>query len=349
MTMRRVCVLYTGGTIAMTGTNGALKLPADPEAFLATGPDISRLALIDSVVLMNKDSINVTPDDWTLMATAIHERMCDGYSGFVILHGTDTMHFSASALAFAFGPRLNTPIVFTGAQAPASEPDGDGSPNMVNAVTVAVSDLAEVVISFNGVVFRGCRTQKWSERSLDAFDSPALYPLGTVSDRVRLQSAARTRTANDRRLCFLPHFDADILCISVMGGHLQALIRGADAWDGIVVQQFGHDRAPLQVSTLGSCVEQALAHDIPVVACGSYTDPACATPYTEEALRRGAIPAGDMTHAAAIAKFGWAIARARIEIAAGELSADDRLARIRAIMTRPYVGEMYDSVPEREL
>src|SRR4051794_24918714 len=91
-----------------------LKPPEDPSRFAHIAPEINELADIDYFFPLNKDSTNVTPADWTKMAHEVYERMGPehGYAGFVIAHGTDTMHFSASALAFAFGPELNVPIVF---------------------------------------------------------------------------------------------------------------------------------------------------------------------------------------------------------------------------------------------
>ena len=106
----------------MTREGNILKSPREPMSFSRIAPEIDELAEVDFVPLLNKDSTNMTPSDWTAMATTINGLMAPehGYRGFVVAHGTDTIHFSASALAFAFGPNLNRPVVFTGAQTDAS-------------------------------------------------------------------------------------------------------------------------------------------------------------------------------------------------------------------------------------
>jgi L-asparaginase/Glu-tRNA(Gln) amidotransferase subunit D len=109
---------------------------------------------------MNKDSTNMNPGDWEDIAEAVYRRRNAGYRGFVIAHGTDTMHFSASAVAFALGKNLNFPVVFTGAQTAPDIPHGDARVSLLRAFKVALTDLAEVVICFGDFVFRGCRAQK---------------------------------------------------------------------------------------------------------------------------------------------------------------------------------------------
>src|SRR5215813_499072 len=120
---KRICLFRTGGTIGMVrqtvGDKEILRPPKDDEDFLAltkTKEEANTIADIHYVSLMNKDSTNMVPADWTIIANAIHDRLNDGFDGFVVAHGTDTMHFTSSALAFAFGPNLNVPIVLTGAQ-----------------------------------------------------------------------------------------------------------------------------------------------------------------------------------------------------------------------------------------
>src|ERR1700732_292722 len=178
---RRICLIYTGGTIGMIRRRHKgewiLTPPTSGKQFLRllkAEKDIRDIAEVDYVPLMNKDSTNMVPHDWTRMAREVHRRL-DEYDGFVIAHGTDTMHFSASALAFAFGKNLNVPIVFTGSQATPDVPYGDAKVNLLRAIKVASQDLAEVVIAFGEIVFRGCRAQKKDERRFDAFESPAEF------------------------------------------------------------------------------------------------------------------------------------------------------------------------------
>jgi L-asparaginase/Glu-tRNA(Gln) amidotransferase subunit D len=181
-TKPRICLIYTGGTIGMIKDGDTLRPPDHAEDFLRLAPELDHIASIKFVALMNKDSSNMNPADWTLIANAVYERRNDGYDGFVIAHGTDTMHFSASAVALALGNQLSFPVVFTGAQTIPEVPHGDARVNLLRACKVATTDIAEVVIAFGEYVFRGCRAQKKDERRFDAFESPAEFPLATITE-----------------------------------------------------------------------------------------------------------------------------------------------------------------------
>lgn len=141
-------------------SKGVLRPPENPDDFQKVAPELEDLAEYDYVPLLNKDSTNIIPEDWTRIANAIYERRTNGYYGFVIAHGTDTMHFSASAVALALGKNINFPVVFTGAQTAPDIYHGDARVNLLRSFKVAVENIAEVVICFGDFVFRGCRAQK---------------------------------------------------------------------------------------------------------------------------------------------------------------------------------------------
>src|SRR5690242_6858568 len=117
----------------MVRKGGTLRPPDDPSDFLKVAPELRKLVQVEPVFLLNKDSTDMNPDDWIDIANAIHERLDQGYEGFVVAHGTDTMHFTASALAFACGPNLGLPIVLTGAQTIPEVPHGDARVNLLRA------------------------------------------------------------------------------------------------------------------------------------------------------------------------------------------------------------------------
>src|SRR2546423_386763 len=120
----RVCLIYTGGTIGMVREGGLIQPPSRPQRLTSLAPEIRNIARIEYVFILNKDSTNMNPRDWTLIATTIQTALNtedgtwgqdrDPFAGVVVVHGTDTMHFSASAVAFALGANLNSPVVFTG-------------------------------------------------------------------------------------------------------------------------------------------------------------------------------------------------------------------------------------------
>jgi L-asparaginase len=349
MTLPKICLIYTGGTIGMVRANGILKPPEDPDAFLTIAPELGELAEIDFVPLLNKDSTNITPADWTLMAKAVYERMGpeQGYRGFVVAHGTDTMHFSASALAFAFGPELNVPVVFTGAQTDASVRHGDARINLIRAVKVALEPLAEVVISFGDFIFRGCRTQKRDERRFHAFESPAFYPIGDITERILLHPAARLRDDDRAPVKFQPDFQSDVFQVSLIPGlrpqKLRPLLDPGE-WDGIVLQSFGAGNVPdFEEYSFETFVREAVDVGIPVIVASQF--PANSTMDTSyepgvKAIRSGAIPTGNMTNAAATAKFRWVLAQVNEEVRRGAVASDAKLDRINYLMAKIYVEEM---------
>ena len=191
--------------------DGTVRPPDDPADFLRVAPELERLVDYDFVPLMNKDSTNINPEDWLQMARAVYERRDVGYEGFVIAHGTDTMHFSASALAFAFGENLSFPVVFTGAQAIPEISHGDARVNLLRACRVATMDLGEVVISFSDYVLRGCRAQKKDEVKFDAFESPGFFPLAYITEHILLTPLARKRSTSAGEIDFKPNFENDDL------------------------------------------------------------------------------------------------------------------------------------------
>src|SRR5262249_28392079 len=142
----------------------------------------------------------------------------DDFDGFVVTHGTDTMHFTASAVAFAFGPNLNKPIVFTGSQTDLSVVHGDARSNLLRSIRIACEPLAEVAICFGDFIFRACRTQKRDERRFNAFESPAFYPIGDITEHILLHPVAQLSRDNAPPLQFRADFRAEILQLSLIPG-----------------------------------------------------------------------------------------------------------------------------------
>jgi L-asparaginase len=294
----------------------------------------------------------MVPDDWTEMAKAVHNRIGQGFDGFVIAHGTDTMHFSASALAFAFGDRLNFPIVFTGAQATPEVPHGDARINLLRAVNVACQDLHEVVVAFGDFIFRGCRVQKKDEKRFDAFEAPAEFPLGYVTEDIILGPFVRNSANHtpDSRIKFLPYFADGIVQISLIPGLrpkvLLPLLNDPDC-QGIVLQSFGAGNVPNEGAfSFKGFIEEATAQGKPVIIASQFPANSTLASYYEpgvEAVRAGAIPTGNMTNAAATVKFRWVMHQVR----SAKLSPQEKLQRIRDLMNHNFVGEITSFVEEK--
>ena len=188
-----ILLIYTGGTIGMKidPTEQTLK-PFDFSQILDEVPELGKFALkIDSYTFDPLiDSSDVEPGLWQSIAGLIGSKY-DEYDGFVVLHGTDTMSFSASALSFMLNG-LTKPVIFTGSQLPIGAPRTDGKENLVSAVEIASAKDAdghalvpEVCIFFNSRLMRGNRTTKASSENFNAFVSANLPPLAEAGVTIK--------------------------------------------------------------------------------------------------------------------------------------------------------------------
>jgi L-asparaginase len=349
----KICLLYTGGTIGMVrDADNRLQPPADPNDFLRLAPELSEIVTYDFVILMNKDSTNVVPRDWMTIADAIYDRRDDGYDGFVVVHGTDTMHFSASAVAFALGPGLPFPVVFTGAQTIPEVKHGDARVNLLRACAVATHDIAEVVIVFGDYIFRGARAQKKDERKFDAFECPATFPLGFITEDIVLSPEVIGRRDRAEPFVLRNHFAPGILQVSLIPGLEPSLVRPAlkqKRCRGLILQSFGAGNVPHEGPySFLELIEAAVEHGKPVIVTSQF--PANSTLHTSyapgrEAVKAGAIPTGNMTASCSVAKFRWALALLDRENQAS--TASQRLERLRTMMSEPYIGELDQAAGNR--
>ena len=183
----KVLVLNTGGTIGMqSSADGFIPMTGFDKYCLnvLAANDTSLASDIDFISLDSLiDSADLLPKNWTMIGKKL-EQLWDQYVGFVVLHGTDTMAYTASALSFMF-QGISKPIVVTGSQIPLSEPESDGYDNLSNAVRLAADGrITEVCICFNGMVLRGNRSTKVKSTELDAFNSPNFPQLGHIQKQI---------------------------------------------------------------------------------------------------------------------------------------------------------------------
>ncbi|MBJ3813942.1 asparaginase [Shimwellia pseudoproteus] len=188
MAKKSIYVAYTGGTIGMQrSAHGYVPVSGHLQRQLALMPEFHRPEMPDFTIheyqpLM--DSSDMTPEDWQHIADDIQANY-DHYDGFVILHGTDTMAFTASALSFML-ENLGKPVIVTGSQIPLAELRSDGQINLLNALYVAANyPINDVSLFFNNRLYRGNRTTKAHADGFDAFDSPNLPPLLEAGINIR--------------------------------------------------------------------------------------------------------------------------------------------------------------------
>ncbi|MFD2166774.1 asparaginase [Thalassotalea euphylliae] len=177
---KKIYVAYTGGTIGMKQSeNGYIPVKGHLTDAIQATPDFYRDEMPEFVINEYDpliDSSNMTPNDWQRIADDIYAHY-DEFDGFVVLHGTDTMAYSASALSFMF-ENLSKPVIITGSQIPLSQLRSDGQVNVLNSLFIAANyPINEVGLFFNNKLFRGNRSIKAYADGFDAFNSPNLEPL----------------------------------------------------------------------------------------------------------------------------------------------------------------------------
>eukprot|EP00727_Mastigamoeba_balamuthi_P004362 m51a1_g13924 hypothetical protein (420) ;mRNA; r:821304-822817 len=323
---RNVLVLYTGGTVGMKRDPDTGAYVPDPhflerelsQALKAHSGDESGMPEVSFAALGPPlDSSDMNSTHWALIAQAIAERY-NNHDGFVVLHGTDTMAYTASALSFAL-TGLGKTVVVTGAQIPWCVIRSDAFNNLVDSLLVAAySNIPEVVIVFDSKVMRGNRTTKMQSWGVGAFSSNNFPLLGEGGVRlVVFDDRVLPRPVGP--LCCSAKFSSDVIvqpCFPGCERFFPALLDSAvkAGVRGVVLEAFGSGTAPAFVSLLQS-IERATAAGVVVVvvsrcpsgsvSLGSYNGG-----YSLQ--RAGCVSGHDMTTEAAFTKLSWLLAQERL-------------------------------------
>ena len=249
-----ILIIYTGGTIGMVQDpeTGSL-VPIDFRHISDHVPELRKFGYQLHSVSFDpvKDSSNIDPGVWTKMAEIIEE----GYShfdGFVILHGTDTMAYSASALSFML-ENLRKPVIFTGSQLPIGLLRTDGRDNLITAIEIAAARgtngpaVPEVCIYFDNKLTRGNRTTKMSAEHFDAFSSPNYPPLAEVGLHLNYFKNIIRCVPEDKNLTVHKTFDNNVAILKLFPGINRKLIQAiinTEGLRGLIVETFGSGNAP---------------------------------------------------------------------------------------------------------
>ena len=196
-------------------------MPMEPGEMLAPGsfqneileivPEIKRLANIGVRIPFNLDSSDIGSREWGILAELIYANQ-DAYDGFVIIHGTDTMAYTAAALSFSL-LNIPKPVVLTGAQRPLAKLRTDARNNLIDAVQLAAMNIPEVLIVFGQRILRGNRAKKLSANSYLAFDSPNYPHLGEIGVTIELDRKQCLEKKGE--LVYQPGFNAQVMVIPV--------------------------------------------------------------------------------------------------------------------------------------
>lgn len=302
---KRVLILHTGGTLGMR--------PREPDQVLAPDefgttvlehvPELRRIADIETRVLFNRDSSDLTPDHWVELANAVFAARND-CDGIVITHGTDAMTYTASALSFLLRD-LPFPVVLTGSQRPLADVHTDGRANLVGAVDLALRPIPEVSIYFDGLLMRGNRTIKHSTFAFGAFQSPNFPRLAEVGTSVRLLEKPLTPGGNFR---VEGRFDERVAVVWLhpgSDGTLLSALAGTDTV-AVLVIAFGRGNVPVTDRRVADAV-RALTQEGKMVVIGSQSPNGSVdlSAYAGGVLAQqcGAVGIGDMTIEAAVVKL----------------------------------------------
>ncbi|GLH73548.1 L-asparaginase 1 [Geothrix limicola] len=302
--MRKILLLHTGGTLGMmpSGEPASLAPGRFLEHLLVQVPELGQLAQLSVEVPFNQDSSCLEPADILVLAQRVREA-APAFDGFVIIHGTDTMAFTASVLGFLLAD-LGKPVVLTGSQRPLAFVRSDARSNLVNAVDLACRAIPEIGICFGTHWLRGVAADKLSVSQFEAFQSLNLPPLAEIGAEIRLHPTAGQ---------FARQMPVD------MGRALELSIRTMTPHPGmpwfpapagakaVLIQAFGAGNLPMGRSDLMGFLEDCHRRQLPVVVtsqCPHGGVDLSAYELGRKIETLGAISGGLHTRWAALAKLG---------------------------------------------
>ncbi len=333
--MKRLLLIYTGGTIGMKENpqSGALA-PVDFSEIEREVPELQKFKVqLDNITFSPViDSSNVTIECWVTLATIIEENY-EKYDGFVVLHGTDTMSYSASALSFML-EGLDKPVVFTGSQLPIGVLRTDGRENLISAIEVAAAGVArEVTIFFQNLLMRANRTTKSNSEYFNAFRSHNLPPLAEAGITINYNMPLLLKSAPAVNFRVEKNLSSDIATLKIFPGITPKVVKAIlsiEGLRGVVIESYGAGNA-LTERWFVELLEAAIRRGVIIVnvtqcAAGSVDMSLYET--GRELLSVGVLSGGDMTFEAATTKLMYLLGKEKIDT-----------KKIKSELKRPIRGE----------
>lgn len=316
--MEKIAILYTGGTIGMIvdASTGALR-PISAEGILSQVPELARFDIQFEVISTRNpiDSSNVTIENWCEMCEIIAD-LRHKVGGVVLLHGTDTMAYTASALSFML-ENIDIPIVITGSQLPMGQLRTDGKENLISAIEIASlrvgnrAMIREVCVYFQSKLFRGNRTHKFSTENFDAFVSPNLPPLAEVGIHVNVQEDLLLQPHDTFQL--KKNMCGEVVLLSLFPGinrNIMSTVLESSSIKGVVLETYGSGNASTE-EWFTEALKNCIGSGVPVLNITQ-----CNKGYVDQGIYEtgrtlmdiGVIGGADLTREAAITKMMFVLA-----------------------------------------
>jgi len=240
--MKNILLIATGGTIASQSTEGGLVPKMVPGEILRHVPSVFSLCHVDQMQLLNIDSTNMQPKHWLMIAEAV-SRHYDDYDGFVILHGTDTMSYTAAALSYLV-QNSPKPIVLTGAQRPIDKEVTDAKLNLYDSFLYACDDASSgVTIVFDGHVICGTRARKSRTKSFNAFSSINFPDIAEIRNDKIIRYIKNDKTG--QQPVFYHQLCSRVFVFKLIPGMRPTVLRHLqEDYDVLVLESFGVGGVP---------------------------------------------------------------------------------------------------------
>lgn len=310
-----ILLIYTGGTIGMMKDfeTGALK-SFNFGKLLQNIPELHQLDCNIETISFDKpiDSSNMNPEHWVSIAIIIEENYTK-FDGFVVLHGSDTMSYSASALSFML-ENLSKPVVFTGSQLPIGDLRTDAKENLITAIQIASLQqkgkpvIQEVCLYFEYKLYRGNRTTKISAENFNAFTSPNYPALAESGVNLNISHASLNQKQTSKKLLVHKELDDNVIVVKMFPGINETILSSIIAipnLKGIILETYGSGNAPTEdwfISILKKASKQGL-YLINVTQCSGGSVNMGQYETSTQLKEIGVISGKDITTEAAIAKL----------------------------------------------
>lgn len=338
MTKKRIYVAYTGGTIGMQKSeHGYIPVPGFLSDTVRQMPEFYRPEMPDFDIHEYHpviDSSDMTPAHWLTIARDI-EANYQNYDGFVVLHGTDTMAYTASALSFML-ENLSKPVIITGSQIPLAQLRSDGQVNLLNSLYLAAYyPIAEVALYFNNQLFRGNRATKADADGFNAFASPNFPPLLQAGIHIELKAGQLCETTQHAPLQVAHITPQPVSVVTLYPGISADVIKNMAAAPvrALIIKSYGVGNAPQDPVLLAALTEAAERGTVIVNCTQCFKGKVNMGGYaTGHALQQCGVSSGfDMTLEAALTKLHYLLSK--------NLSSED----VRRLVMQNLRGELSPS------